>query len=164
VGTPEANLAALSFRDAVLLFPLPVVLHVCEEWPGFPVWARRFASPRYSGRAYAITHALALVLALGSALLLRAFSAPWLVFAFFAFAFGPGVFCNAFFHAGTGLASRSDCPGVVTGLAVCLLFSAPFATLAVREELISVPSLGLALGIAAAFHTLEVGHNVFERW
>jgi hypothetical protein len=134
----------LSFRDAVLLFPLAVALHVFEEWPGFPAWARRFASPRYSDRAYAITHVFAIALALASMLLLRAFPAPWLVFAFFAFVFGPGVLCNAFFHAGASLASRTYCPGVVTGLAVYLPLFGLLATL--------------------AFHTLEVGHNVFERW
>jgi hypothetical protein len=161
---PEVALSAFSFRDVVLLYPLAVALHVFEEWPGFPVWARRFASPRYSDRAYAITHAFAIALALGTALLLRACPAPWLVFGFFAFVFGPGVLCNAFFHAGASLASRSYCPGVVTGLAVYLPLAAALTALAAREELIGAPVLGLALGIAAAFHTLEVGHNVFERW
>lgn len=160
----EAVFTGLSFRDAVLLFPLAVALHVYEEWPGFPVWARRFGSPRYSDRAYAVTHAFALALALGTALLLRAFPVPWLVFACFAFVLGPGVFCNAFFHAGASVASRAYCPGAVTGLAVYLPLSAVLATLAVREGLIGVAALGLALGLAAAFHTLEVGHNVFGRW
>jgi hypothetical protein len=104
------------------------------------------------------------VLALGAALLLRSFPAPWLVFAFFAFVFGPGVPCNAFFHAGASMVSRKYCPGVVTGLVVYLPLSALLATLAVREERIGIPALALAFGIAAAFHTLEVGHNVFERW
>jgi len=153
-----------SFRDVVLLFPCAVVLHVVEEWPGFPRWARRFASPRYSDRAYTITHAFAVTLALAVALLLRAFQAPWLLFAFFAFVFGPGVLWNACFHAGASLASRTYCPGVATGLAVYLPLSLWLGALALRDGLIAAPVLALALVVAAAFHTLEVGHNVFERW
>ena len=160
----RAALAALSFRDAVVLFPPAVALHVLEERPGFPVWARRFASPRYSDRAYVVTHVLGIGLALATALLLRAFPAPWLVFAFFALVFGPGVLCNAFFHAGASIASRTRCPGVVTGLAIYLPLSAWLATLAVREGLIALPALGLALAVAAVLHALEVGHNVFARW
>lgn len=160
----RAALTALSFRDAVLLFPPAVALHVFEEWPGFPAWARRFASPRYSDRAYVVTHLFAVALALASALLVRALPAPWLVFVFFAAVFGPGVLCNAVFHTGASLASRSYCPGVVTGLAVYLPLFAWLAALAVRDGLIALPVLGVALAVAAAFHTLEVGHNVFERW
>ncbi len=36
--------------------------------------------------------------------------------------------------------------------------------LALREGLVTGPSLGAALLVAAAFHTLEVAHNVFKRW
>ena len=154
----------LAFRDAVLLFPPAVVLHVVEEWPGFPRWARYFASPRYSDRAYLYTHAFAILLALTAALLLRAFTAPWLVFAFFAFVFGPGVFCNAFFHAGASLRSGRYCPGAITGIALYLPLSLVLAALATREGLIGAPALAGALAIAAVFHTLEVGHNVFARW
>jgi hypothetical protein len=38
------------------------------------------------------------------------------------------------------------------------------AVLALREGLVAGPSLGAALFLALAFHTLEVGHNVFKRW
>jgi len=154
----------LGFRDAVLLFPLAVVLHVFEEWPRFPRWARRFASPRYSDRAYGITHAFAIGSALALALLVRAFPAPWLLFPFFAFAFGPGVFCNALFHAGASLASRTYCPGTVTGLVVYLPLTVWLGTAVVREGLLGAPAFAVALGIASVFHTLEVGRNVFERW
>ena len=155
---------SLAFRDVVLLFPLAVALHVFEEWPGFPRWARRFASPRYSDRAYRATHAIAIALALVSALLLRAFPEPWLVFGTFALVFGPGAFCNAFFHAGASVLSRRYCPGAITGIALYLPLSLALAGLAAREGLIGVPALAAALAIAVVFHTLEVGHNVFEAW
>jgi hypothetical protein len=109
-------LGALAFRDAVLLFPAAVALHVLEEWPGFPRWARRHASPTYSDRAYLVTHAFAIGGALALALLLRVCSPPWL------------------------------------------------ASLALREGLVGAPALALACGVAAVFHVLEVGHNVFARW
>ncbi len=152
------------FRDAVLLFPLAVVLHVYEEWPGFPRWARRFASPGYSDRAYSLTHAFAVASAVGVALLLRAWPAPWLLFGFFALLFGPGVFCNALFHAGASVWSRTYCPGAVTGLLVYLPFSLWLAALALHDGLIGASALALTLPVAVAFHTLEVGRNVFARW
>ena len=160
----DATFAQPSFRDALLLFPLAVALHVLEEWPRFPAWARRFASPGYSDRAYVVTHVLAISLAVASTLLVRAFPTPWLVIPFFALVFGPGVLCNALFHAGASVLSRSYCPGALTGLALYLPLSALLATLAVREGLISLPALAGSLVVALAFHVLEVGHNVFERW
>ena len=49
----------ISFNSAILLFPVAVILHILEEWPGFPRWVRRFASPEYSNREYVFTHVLA---------------------------------------------------------------------------------------------------------
>lgn len=157
-------LAAPGFRDAVLALPALVALHVFEEWPGFPRWARRFASPDYSDRSYLVTHAVALAGALATALLVRAFPAPWLLFAFFALWLGPGVFCNGFFHLGASWASRRYCPGVVTGVLLYVPYSLWLAALAVHEGRIGGTALALALPIAAAFHALEVGRNVFARW
>ncbi len=154
----------LSFHDAVLLFPVATALHVLEEWPRFPRWARRFASPRYSDREYLITHAIAVGLALVTAVGLRVLPIPWVVFLFFAFLFGPGVFCNALFHAAATVRSRAYCPGVLTGLFLYLPLSFLLAGLALRDGLLSGLSLLAALCIAVAFHTLEVGHNVFKRW
>ncbi len=160
----DAPLSQLAFRDAVLAFPLAVLLHVFEEWPCFPRWARRFASPRYSDRAYVVTHLFAVALALVSALVVRSLPLPWVVFAFFALIFGPGVFCNALFHLGASVATRSYCAGALTGLVLYMPLSLLLAALAVREGLMSVPALVAALCVAVVFHTLEVGHNVFARW
>ena len=160
----EAASADLLFRHTVLLLPMATVLHVLEEWPRFPRWARLFASPRYSDREYVITHVFAVAFAFGSAVLLWALPAGWLVFLFFAFVFGPGVFCNALFHAAAAAWTRTYCPGVVTGLLVYLPLSILLAVLVVREALITPSTLLLALLVAVAFHTLEVGHNVFKRW
>ena len=53
---------------------------------------------------------------------------------------------------------------MLTGLLVYLPLSLLLAGLAVREGLLSPFALLAALCIAAPFHALEVGHNVFERW
>jgi hypothetical protein len=53
---------------------------------------------------------------------------------------------------------------VLTGLAVYLPLSLLLAALASFEGLISPSALAAAFGSAAVLHTLEVGHNVFERW
>jgi hypothetical protein len=90
MNAPDLLFRLLTFRTAVLLYPVATVLHVADEWPGFPRWARRFACARYSDREYTITH----VLAVG----------------------------------------------------------------------ISITSLTATLVVAVAFHTLEVGHDVFKRW
>jgi len=101
---------------------------------------------------------------LGAAVLLRSFPSPWLVFAFFALLLLPGTFCNALFHLGASVATRTYCAGALTGLVVYVPLSLLLAVLAVQEGLMSASALVAALGVAAVFHTLEVGHNVFERW
>jgi hypothetical protein len=97
----------VAFRHAVLLLPAASLLHVLEEWPRFPRWARRFASDRYSDREYGIVHAVTLVAALGSAVLLSRFPETWLLFALTALVIGPGMFWNGFFHLGATLPSRT---------------------------------------------------------
>jgi Protein of unknown function with HXXEE motif len=154
----------LTFRTAVLLYPVATVVHVLEEWPRFPRWARRFASADYSDRAYVVTHVWAVTIALATAILLGIFPRPWLVVAFFAFVFGPSVTCNALFHTAATVASRTYCAGVLSGVLVYLPLSCLLAVLALREGLIGGPALAGSLAVALAFHTLEVGHNVFKRW
>jgi hypothetical protein len=157
-------LSGLSFHGAVLLYPLATVLHIVEAWPAFPRWARRFASPLYDDREYLRIHVAAVAIAVLAALAVRAFPAAWIVFTFFAFVFGPGIFWNALFHAWGSVISGRYCPGVLTGLMVYLPLSFLVAGLAVRDGLIGEPALLIAALIGAAFHVAEVGHNVFKRW
>ena len=154
----------LSFVQVLLLFPLGVSLHVAEEWPGFPRWARRFASARYSDHEYITTHVGALVLAVSAVGVVRWFPTTTVVFGFLAIVFGPGVFCNAWFHVGATILSRTYCPGVITGVLVYLPLSLMVVVSGVRDGLFTPRLLLAALAIAAIFHTLEVGHNVFKRW
>src|SRR5439155_3824007 len=106
----QAYVANVSFAEALALFPAAVALHVYEEWPRFPQWARRFASATYSDRDYIATHVLAIVAAIAFVMLVRAFPSPTMLFVFFAMVFGPGVFCNAWFHLGATILSGTHCP------------------------------------------------------
>jgi hypothetical protein len=103
----------------------------------------------------------------GSALisaLLWAFPNAWFVWFFFLFWLGPGVFCNALFHAGASVVSRTYCPGSITGLVIHLPLTVTLAVLALREQLPTSSGLIAVCVLAPAFHALEVGHNVFKRW
>src|SRR5262245_33108019 len=96
----QGYIANRSFAEALALFPAAVALHVYEEWPRFPQWARRFASATYSDREYIATHVIAIITAIVSAILVGAFPSGPMFFVFFAIVFGPGVFWNAWFHLG----------------------------------------------------------------
>jgi uncharacterized protein with HXXEE motif len=155
----------LSFVQVIALFPIAVTLHILEEWPRFPRWARRFGSARYSDREYLVTHAFAVIIAAIAVILVPAFPRqPLISFAFFALVFGPGVFWNAWFHTGAALLTRQYCPGVVTSITVYLPLSVLIVTLAVREGLYAPGFLFVTIAVAAIVHVVEVGHTVFKRW
>jgi hypothetical protein len=157
-------LTRLEFRQAVLLWPVATLLHVLEEWPGFPAWARRFASPRYSDREYVRVHVLAVALAAGAALLASTVPRPWVLFLLVALVLGPSVFWNAWFHTAASLRWRAWCPGAGTSLLLYLPLSLLLGARLLAEGLLSPAALGAALVVALVFHVLEVGHNVFKRW
>jgi hypothetical protein len=163
MSVPEA-LSTTTFQHAVLLYPVATALHVWDEWPAFPRWSRRYASPAYSDREYVRTHVAAVLVATASAALLSATAPAWLVFAFFALAFGPGVFCNALFHSAASLRTRSLCPGVLSSVTLYLPLAGWLGWLALRDHLLSSRGLLIALLLAALGHAAEVGHNVFKRW
>jgi uncharacterized protein with HXXEE motif len=154
----------VAFTDAVLLFPVAVLLHVVDEWPGFPRWARRFASPQYSDREYLAIHKGAVMFAVGCAALVRAFPSSWMVFGFFAIAFFPAILCNAMFHIGATALTRTLCPGVVTSVLVYLPLATFIVDGALRQAALPPVILVVAAVFATAFHVIEVGHNVFKRW
>jgi Protein of unknown function with HXXEE motif len=154
----------ISFRVATFLLPVATALHMVDEWPGFPKWARSFASPLYSDREYAVSHFITLTGASVIPWLLWVFPYPWVVFLFFLLWLGPGVFSNALFHAGATVFSRTYCPGTATGLLLYLPLSIVLGWLALSEQVLSAPPLLVAFAVAPLLHALEVGHNVFKRW
>ena len=158
------GLFEMELTQALALFPIAQTLHVWQEWPRFPEWARRFASDRYTDREYIITHGLAVASAVAALLLARAFLNQAVIFVVFALVFGPGTACNALFHVGATLISRHYCPGAVTSIVVYIPLTLWLIVLALREGLMSPARVTTALLIAATFHAVEVGHNVFKRW
>jgi hypothetical protein len=154
----------LTFRHALALYPLCTLLHVLEEWPRFPRWARRHASPTYSDRRYLVTHAATIGLAASGAALVGLWPVPAVAFGFFALLFGPAVLWNACFHLGASVRSRSYCPGAVTSGLLYLPLATCLVRLAVRDGVLSTPVLGAALVVAVLVHVLEVGRSVFARW
>lgn len=154
----------LSLAQVLGLFPLGVALHVVEEWPGFPRWARRFASTQYSDHEYITTHVIAVVVAIAAVGVVRWFPTTPVLFGFLAIVFGPAVFCNAWFHIGGTVLSRTYCPGVITGVVVYLPLSLMVVVSGIRDDLFTPRFLLAAVAVAAVVHTLEVGHNVFKRW
>ena len=156
--------AKLTFRDAVWLFPAAFALHVFEERPRFTNWARRNASDLFTQQDYDTIHLAGVIAAIVFAALMWRFPHRVLVFAFFAFVFAPGLFFNTFFHAGATVITREYCPGVITALTLYLPVFFFLSRLAWRENLMSAGALTAALIIGGAFHTWEVGHNVFKAW
>ena len=154
----------VTLPDAATLFPLAVLLHVLDEWPAFPRWARRFGSPQYSDREYIVTHGAAVAFAAVSVVLVRVFPSAWAAFGFLSLVFFPSVLCNAIFHIGATALTRSYCPGVLSSA----LFYVPLSAVVVADTLtqgtLTLSLLVTALVVATIVHALEVGHTVFKRW
>ena len=158
------SLWRLSFHEAVWFFPLAFVLHVCEEWPSFTAWARRYASERFTRRDYVMIHVAGMILALLSAGVLWLLPSRLAVFVFFAFVFAPAVLFNSIFHAGATAVSSVYCPGLLTAIVSYLPLFYFLSRLAFREGLLTAGTGILALVIAGVFHVMEVGHNVYKAW
>jgi len=153
-----------AFRQSVWLFPIVFVLHVLEEWPGFTTWAKKYASGSYTQRDYNTIHVAGVLGAIIFAAIVSQFPNRIVVFVFFAFVFAPGLLCNTVFHAGATLMIREYCPGVITAVTLYIPVFVILSRLALREDLLTGRSLVAAIVIATAFHTWEVGHNVFKAW
>jgi hypothetical protein len=160
-GLPDTG---MSFHTAVLLYPLATIAHILEEWRGFVAWAQSFASTTYSRRGYVTTHVAAIVLSMMAAFAVRAVPAAWSGLLFFGVFFGPSITCNALFHIGGTVLTRTYCPGVVTSVLLYVPVTVAVVGAALRDGVLSPASLAATMVFAAIFHVAEVGHNVFARW
>ncbi len=154
----------VTFHEAVWLFPPSFILHVLEEWPRFTSWAQRYASPLYSQQNYETIHIAGIIGSIVFATIVWMFPVRAVVFVFFAFVLAPGLFFNVLFHAGATVVTSEYCPGVITALTLYLPVFLLLCRLAWSENLLNAPTLISGLVIAGAFHTWEVGHNVFKAW
>ncbi len=155
---------ALAFANVVLVYPAITAAHVFEEWPGFVTWAQRFASERYGRRQYVVTHVLAVASSLAATALVRACPGTISAAVFFVVFFGPSIAANAPFHIAGTVATRRYCPGVVTGVVLYLPAVLLVTQAALHEGLVDGGELAAIAVFAAAFHAVEVGHNVLARW
>jgi hypothetical protein len=160
----NAFFSKLTFHGAVWLFPLAFVLHVCEEWPRFTGWVNRHSTKLFTQRDYDTIHLAGIISAFIFAAIVWWVPTRAIAFVFFAFVFAPGLFFNSIFHAGATLLTREYCPGVITALTIYLPLFFFVSSLAWRERLLDPKTLALSLVVAGAFHTWEVGHNVFKAW
>jgi hypothetical protein len=154
----------MSFSHAIWLFPVAYALHVAEEYPRFVRWAQQHASPAYTLREYRRVHAFGGLSSLAIATFLFFFPESVFVILAFEFAIAPGLLCNALFHSGASIVTRSYCPGVVSALVVYIPVFVTISVAAIRRGLITTDGLAGTALIALAFHVWEVGHNVFKRW
>lgn len=93
-----------------------LALHVAEEAPGFPGWARRNTWPGYRDRDFVVINASGLALtALAGAAVRRE---PRLFGAWYAAIVSQQLFWNPVFHLGTTIAYGEYSPGLVTALAL----------------------------------------------
>jgi hypothetical protein len=155
---------SLSFAQAVWLFCPAFTLHVLEEWPRFPGWAKRHVSPRFTQRDYNVIHTAGIAASLLAALIVWHFPNRAVIFIFFAFVFAPSVLFNTIFHVGASVLTRSYCPGMISSVVIYLPLFAFITDLAYKEGLLGIGSLLVTLVIAGTFHSWEVGHNVFKEW
>jgi len=157
-------LDALPFRDAVWLFCPAFVLHVIEEWPRFTRWAQTHASEQFTRRQYNTIHIAGIAASLVTVTVVWFFPNRFVVFLFFTFAFAPSAFFNTLFHAGASVLTKTYCPGIITAIAIHLPLFFIVAQRACTEGLLTSGALVVSLSMAGAFHTWEVGHNVFKAW
>lgn len=157
-------LSRLSFRQAIWLYSLAFALHVMEEWPQFTHWANRHGSVRFTQADYNTIHFAGIAGAVLAAALVWFFPNKKVIFLLFTFALTPGLFFNTLFHAGATAITGDYCPGLITALTIYPPLFYLLSRAAFQEGLLyGLPALASFL-IAAAFHTWEVGHNVFKAW
>ena len=152
------------FRHAVWLFPAAFTLHVLEEYPGFTRWAQFYASDKFTQQDYKRIHLFGIVMSAITVAIVSRHPNPIIVFLFFAFILAPSLLFNSVFHGGASIMTRDYCPGVITAVLLYLPVFVFLSRLAWRENLIGLRSLAAILILGGAFHTWEVGRNVFKAW
>lgn len=157
-------LTQLRFRQVLWLYALAFALHVLEEWPQFTHWVNRHGSPRFTQHDYNTIHFGGIAGALVAAGLVWFFPDRKVVLLLFTFALTPGLFFNTLFHVGATAVTGEYCPGLITALTIYPPLFYLLSRAAFREGLLAGLPAAASFVIASAFHTWEVGHNVFKAW
>ncbi|HYK87558.1 MAG TPA: HXXEE domain-containing protein [Acidobacteriota bacterium] len=152
----------LTLRQAVWLFPIAYALHILEEAPQFPSWAQRYASQAFTPRDFLTINSVGIALAVLYALLISRYPRKWSVILFFSLGLAPGMFFNILFHVGATAAYGVYCPGLITALVIYPPVFVFLSRLAYQEHFLTGRTSLMAFAFAGAFHTLEVGIDVFK--
>ena len=158
------RIGSLSFRQSVWLFPLAYFLHVLEELPHFTNWARRYAAPGFTMRAYLTIHVFGIAVALLAPLVIWLFPNRIVIFLFFTIVFTPAVCFNILFHAGASAAFGVYCPGLITALVLYPPLFVGVSRRAISERLLTSQAALVSFVIAGFFHAADVSRNVFQLW
>lgn len=158
------RISSMSFRQSVWLFPLVYFLHVLEELPHFTNWARRYAAPGFTMRAYLTIHVIGIAVALLAPLVIWLFPNRIVIFLFFTIVFTPAVCFNILFHAGATAAFGVYCPGLITALVLYPPLFVGVSRRAISERLLTSQAALVSFVIAGLFHAADVSRNVFQLW
>jgi hypothetical protein len=127
---------------------LAFLAHVAEEYPRFPEWATRHFGAT-SRPWYVYSHIPLIAAAVGASFL--ASGAPeGTLFPFLATTIQWVLATNAVFHVATTFIFREYSPGVVSAVLLFLPGTAYFFERTVREALLTVPQVALAIAIGTA--------------
>jgi hypothetical protein len=154
------TLEELQFAKAVWVVPAATGIHFLEEATGFPDWAAKYASPRYTVRRWKIVHGLGLIYVLAFSTIISFFPNRLTVFLFFALCLTECVY-NTSFHLSATVWFRVYCPGLITA---AVLYPVVFWILSVnafKQELLSSSSALLAVAVAGMIHTIDMATNLF---
>ena len=152
-------LSDLRFQDIVLLFPIATAIHFLEEAPRFAVWARKYASPRFTQTHWNKIHLAGFLYALAFSVAVSTYSHRWLVFLFFSLCLLESGF-NLIFHLSVSFFYGAYSPGLLTAILYIPLITIITGS-ALREDLLTPELLVAAAVVAAVVHSLDVARNVF---
>jgi uncharacterized protein with HXXEE motif len=156
---------ALSFDQAVWLFPRAFAVHVLEEAPQFTNWVNRYASRRFTPRDFVWNNSMGMAAALLACTRISVAPNRAIVFVAFATVFTQTLVFNALFHVGTTAAYGTYSPGLITSLTIYPLLYYYLSRLAYHEGLLTDASGLMALGIAGMIHGYVVAVQVYSfKW
>ena len=154
------TMGGLHFTQAVWLFPAATTFHFLEEAPWFAEWARKYASPLYTGRPWKIIHGIGLIYVVMFSAAASLFPKPNTVFIFFALWLTEAVY-NTLFHLSATVWFKAYCPGLLTATAFYPVLFWNLYGSACREGLLSSTSVYLAVATAGIIHSIDVATSVY---
>lgn len=150
----------LSFRQAMWLLPISLIIHVSEEFPRFVPWATKFIDKSYTQSWFIVENIVLFVIVILS--VLTAKYSRGKIGIILVLSAAVGFFVNMIFHASLTLSTGVYSPGTVTA---CLFFtSIPIYVyyLAKKENLLTITTVvsSIILGIIVMPIVLNIVHRI----